>query len=51
MIRCRHCESTNVVGPFEMDGMDHGTYRPTGMWWIVCRGCNRTTSVEAPVSQ
>lgn len=42
---CRRCSSSNVVGPFEMDGMDNGTYRPSGMFWTVCRECGTTTSV------
>jgi hypothetical protein len=47
---CEHCGADDVVGPFEMDGMDHGTYRPSGMWWIVCRKCNRSSSVSSPVA-
>ena len=43
---CRRCSSANVVGPFEMDGMDNGSYRPSGMFWIVCRGCGTTTNVS-----
>jgi hypothetical protein len=42
---CSHCDATDVVGPFEMDGIVDGEYRPRGEYWIVCRVCNRSTHV------
>lgn len=43
---CSHCDAADVIGPFEMDGISDGTYHRAGLWWIVCRACNRSTLVR-----
>jgi hypothetical protein len=41
---CRHCDSTDVIGPFTMDGHQEGEYRSD--WsWLVCRECHRSTGL------
>ena len=39
---CSHCRSVDLVGPFEMDGIVAGEYRPSGETWTVCRECGRS---------
>lgn len=48
-MRCPHCSSPNVIGPFEMDGRKNHTYQRRGLWWLVCRGCHKSTNVPEPV--
>lgn len=47
---CSHCGNDDLVGPFEMDGIVHGEYRPFGEWWTVCRGCGRSDNRTAEVA-
>src|ERR1035437_5093091 len=50
-MNCSHCGNEDTVGPFEMDGMITGQYRPHGEYWIVCRSCNKSTHVETDTSE
>lgn len=45
---CHACESTDVIGPFEMDGISDGEYHARGLWWLVCRVCHKSTVVPRP---
>ena len=47
---CPHCESDNIIGPFEMDGYADGKYQAKGLHWICCRDCGRTSRVNDPLA-
>lgn len=37
------CGARDVTEPFEMDGYAGGAWHASGLWWIVCRECKRST--------